>query len=846
MSDDLAPDDRQAWSSTVVLSDGTTARVRPIEPSDAPTLAAFHERQSPDSRYRRFFSPKPTLTDRDLERFTEVDFVDRAALVVEQHGEFIGWASYDRWKNRSDVEVAFQVDDAHQGKGIATLLLEHLAAIARHNGFERFTAQTMADNRAMLTVFSKAGWPVHRRFDSGIIDIDFPLDPTAEFIDSVERREQRADSRAVAQLLLPTSIAVIGASDRANTIGDTLWRHVVANGRIPAYAVNPNRSRIGATTTFASVTDIPDDVGLAIVAVPAEALVATLDECIEKRVRGAIVVTAVDPDELDIAAAVSNARRNGLRIIGPTSMGLASPRPDLELQAALVDVQLPGGNVAVSMQSGTLGSSLLRHAADLDLGLSWFVSLGDKYDVSANDLLQFWEDDAATSVIALYTESLGNPRKFARIARRVSRSRPIVSVRTGAALTDPANATLYRQTGVIEVPTVTALLDTARVFSSQPLPTGPRIAVLSNSRSPAVLAEATLTTAGLEPVAPPQPLSWRSRPDDYEGAVRAALGSPDIDAAIVIHAPPTEHDVNAPSEAIERAADEADKPIVTVMLGAGDGPLRPGSPVPSFAFPEQAAGVLARMVAYAAWLDSEAADDDGVPDGIDRAAADAVIDRMIETGAAGPEEVGNLLASYGVPVLPTRRVASTDAAAAAAEVGYPVAIKAKQRRIGRSVEAGVALDLTDEHDVVSSVEAMTQHLGDDAAMVDVQRMATPGVDLRIRVDDDARLGPIITVGLGGVQADLIGDEVSRLAPVSPTVGRRMVEGTRAAAALDDDALTQVGELIARIAQLASDHSRIDRLDVNPLIVSADGAVVSDATVVLGEAELEEPVRRLDA
>jgi acyl-CoA synthetase (NDP forming)/GNAT superfamily N-acetyltransferase len=836
-------------ASTVVLGDGTSALLRPIAPSDTDALDAFHRRQSAQSRYLRYFSPKPELSAKELEHFTTVDFVDRAAFVVEQHGEFLGWASYERWTNRTDAEVAFHVDDQQRGKGIATLLLEHLAAVAHDNGIERFTAQTLGENRAMLSVFAKAGWPVHRRFESGVVDVDFSLDETAEYIDSVERREQRADSRAVAQLLLPTSIAVIGASDRHASVGATIWKHVASNDHIRVYPVNPHCDTIGGVAAFPSVTDIPDEVVLAVIAVPAAALESTIDECIDKRVRGAVVITAPDPGSIDAEELVGKARRNGLRIVGPASMGLASPRPDASLQAALVDVRLPGGKVAVSLQSGTLGSSLLRQAAELQLGLSWFVSLGDKYDVSANDLLQFWEDDEATQVIAIYTESLGNPRKFARIARRVSQTRPIVSVRTGAALLDPANAALYRQTGLIEVPTVPALLDTARVFATQPLMRGNRVAVISNSRSPSVLAEATLSTAGLTPAPPPVPLSWRSAPGDYDDAIRGALAADDIDALIVIHAPPTEYDVTAPREVIAEACAGADKPVVVVMLGTGDGPLMPDSPIPSFAFPEQAAAVLARVAAYSAWRATEreeAAHLEEVPDGIDRAAADDLIDTMFATGAQGPQEVGALLAAYGITMAPTMKVNADDAVEAADAVGYPVAIKADRRRFGRSVEAGVALDLTTADDVTEAVAAMREHLGSDAEIVNVQPMVAPGVDIRIRVADDERLGPIITVGLGGVQADIIGDEVSRLAPVSPSIGRRMVEATRAAGALDEDELTLVGEIVARVAQLASDHPRIESLDLNPVIVADRCCRVVDATVRLGEADRHEPFRRLDA
>jgi acyl-CoA synthetase (NDP forming)/GNAT superfamily N-acetyltransferase len=836
----------ERWTSTVVLGDGTSAVIRPIEPADADALAGFHARQSPESRYRRYFSPKPALSDAELERFTLVDFVDRAAFVVEEHGEFIAWASYERWKNRTDAEVAFMVDDEHHGKGIATLLLEHLAAVARHNDVTRFTAQTLGDNRGMLAVFAKAGWPVHRRFDSGVIDVDFPLADTTEFIDSVERREQRADSRAIARLLMPSSIAVVGASDAPGTVGHALWTNVAATARCPVYAVNPHHPTIGGDPAFASVSEIPDEVGLAIVAVPASQLVATIGECIEKRIRGAIVVTATRDSDVDVDVLVAHARRNGLRIIGPASMGAASPRLDVALQAALVKVMLPPGRVAISMQSGTLGSSLLRLANSLRLGTSWFVSLGDKGDVSANDLLQFWEDDDATAVIALYTESLGNPRKFARIAGRVSRTRPIVAVRTGAAMLGTANAALYLDTGVIEVPTVTALLDTARVFATQPLMAGDRVAVLTNSHSPGVLATASLAAAGLEVAIPPVQLGWHSGAADYEAAVRAAATDDDVDALVVVHAPPVVDAIGAPVEAIEAGAAHADKPIVAVMLGSGDGPLRPGSDIPSFAFPEQAVAALARVAAYSRWRRLDRDDDASTPERIDPAAAGTLVAEHLASGHMPPDSIRRLLDSYGVSMPPTELVPADAAIRTANAMGYPVAIKALHRHVGRSAEAGVALDLADAADVAESIAIMTDHLGADAARVYVQRMVPPGLDVRIHVTVDDRIGPVITAGLGGVQADVIADESSRLAPISPTVARLLIASTRAATALDEHALDRLAEVLSRIGQLASDHPEIAELDLNPVIVTDVGCQVAGAAVTLRPpTRPDPPVRRLE-
>ena len=603
------------WTSTVVLGDGSAATIRPIEPDDAPALAAFHEQQSAESKYRRFFSPKPTLRDQELERFTNVDFVDRVAFVVEDHGEFVAWASYERLQNRTDAEVAFMVGDDQHGRGIATLLLEHLAAVARTNGIERFTAQTLGDNGAMLAVFSKAGWPVHRRFESGVIDVDFPLADTSEFIDSVERREQRADSTRLHASCSPrrsrSSVHPTCPARSGTPSGPTSARHA----RVPVYAVNPAHETIAGQRAYPSITDVPDDVGLAVIAVPAADLRTTIDACIDRRVRSAVVITAVD-DDVDADELVSHARRNGLRIIGPSSFGIASPRPEVEIQAALVNVDLPPGGVAISMQSGTLAASLLLLADTLHLGLSWFVSLGDKRDISANDLLQFWEDDDATTTIGLYTESLGNPRKFARIARRVSATKPIVSVRTGAALVGAANAALYEQTGVIEVPTVTALLDTLRVFDSQPLMRGDRVAVVSNATSPTVLASGTLEAAGLYIAEPPE-LDWRSDHAAYATAIARALADDDIHAVLVVHAPATFGEVGERVAAIDTAASGADKPVVAVMLGASDGPLGAGSSIPNFSFPEQAAAALGRLAAYSAWRRNEA---DAAPGTTERSA----------------------------------------------------------------------------------------------------------------------------------------------------------------------------------------------------------------------------------
>ncbi|WP_117000595.1 GNAT family N-acetyltransferase [Desertimonas flava] len=833
-----ADDVAARWTSRVVLGDGEAAVVRPMTPADAPALLAFHERQSADSLYRRFFSPKPTLSEAELEHFTNVDFVDRAALVVESHGEFLAWASYERWPGRDDADTAFMVDDAHHGKGIATLLLEHLAAIATSNGIDHFTAEVLADNRPMLAVFSRAGWPLERHYDSGVIEVDFALDETAQFLDSMAKREQRADSRAMARLLMPRTIAVVGATDRPGTVGDALWRNVSSAATGPVYAVNPNRATVGDTPTYARLADIPDDVWLAVVAVPAAALADVLADCAAARVRGAVIATVVDNTDVDITALVADANRAGVRIIGPSSMGVASSRPEIGLQASLVPVRLTPGPIALSLQSGSLGSSVLRRLEQLHLGLSWFVSIGDRSDVSGNDLLQFWDDDENTKVIGLYTETLGNPRRFARIARRVSQRRPIVAVRTGTAASGPSGGALYQRSGLIEVPTVAALLDTLRVLATQPVLHGRNVAVLSNSRSPRTLAEAALVSAGLRPVAAPRPLDWRSTPADYTDAVRAALDDDGVDGVMVIHAPPLQAAIGAPVAEIDAAVEGATKPVTAVLLGATDGPIRRGSSVPGFAFPESAAAVLGRSYAYGHWLDTEAAAAPVTIDGVDDDAVDAVIADALARGPVSGDgrtldvaETDAILRAYGITMPPRMFVPADDAVDAAAEVGYPVAIKARHRHPGRSVDAGVALDLADRVDVVSSVQRMRSALGDHADFVVVQAMTAPGVDLRIRVVADERAGPLVTVGIGGSQADLV-DETPRLAPLSLESAIALLEESRAGMALQR---AEVGsgfviDIILRAAQLAAEHPEIVTLDLNPVIATQDRCCVTDAVI----------------
>ncbi|MFK8024122.1 MAG: GNAT family N-acetyltransferase [Ilumatobacter sp.] len=848
----MSTDAPSPWETTVVLGDGDTAYIRPLTPEDKAELLEFHERQSQESVYRRFFSPKPTLSSQELEHFTTVDMVDRVALAVEVHDELVAWSSYERWPGRNEAEAAFMVDDQQHGRGIATLMLEHLAAIARTNGIERFTAEVLADNRGMLAVFSKAGWPLQRRFDSGVVDLDWELTTTEEFIDTVERREQRADSRAIARLLIPRAIAVVGASDRPGTVGKMLWDNVRATAGVPVYPVNPRLDDLDGRRCYGSLADVPDDAALAVVAVPTRHLESTIDACIRKRMRGAVIVTTVTArDDIDVAALVARSRRNGLRLIGPTSMGVAAFASASRLNATLADGTMPSGGAAFSIQSGSLGGALLRAARDVGLGISWFVSLGDKSDVSANDLLQFWEDDRDTKVIGLYTESLGNPRKFARIARRVSRSKPIVAVRTGAAA-DGASGALYQQAGVIEVPTVQALLDTCRVLESQPPLRGPNVAVVSNSSSPTTLSSAAMRNLGLEPVPSPEPLEWDADEADYDRAIRRAIHDPNVDGVLVIVAPPLPQHSPSMGPTIDAAAAASDKPVVAVQIGDGDGPVAQGASIPNFSFPEQAVATLAHSLAHGRWLALEEQAAPAPARAVDPGRATTLISDALAGDTDDVElDIATtiaLLDAYGIHMAAASPASPADAVEVADRLGYPVAVKAGEREPGRSAQAGIALDLSEADDVTDAVDTMVESLGSRADHLIVQRMTPPGTNVRVRCSHDDRLGVVVGVGYGGVEADVIADVSSRMAPLSPASAAAMLVETKVGEMLagNDVDTSPLVDVVVLAAQLCAEHRDIAELDLNPVLVSDHGATVTDARIRLRDRpDHDGPLRRLD-
>ncbi|MGW6275580.1 bifunctional acetate--CoA ligase family protein/GNAT family N-acetyltransferase [Streptomyces sp. NPDC055060] len=565
------PSDRHAypshWEADVVLRDGGTARIRPITAEDADRLVSFYEQVSDESKYYRFFAPYPRLSAKDVHRFTHHDQVDRVGLAATVGGEFIATVRFDRIDERGmsasapadEAEVAFLVQDAHQGRGVASTLLEHIAAVARERGIRRFAAEVLPANTKMIKVFTDAGYQQKRSFEDGVVRLEFDLEPTDRSLAVQRAREQRAEARSVQRLLTPKSVAVIGVGRTAGGVGRSVLRNLRGagfTGRL--YAVNSafeKGTEVDGVPAHRSVRDIDETVELAVVTVPAERVPQAVAECGERGVLGLVVISAgyaeSGPEGRERQRElVRQARSYGTRILGPNAFGVINTSPDVRLNASLAPHPPERGRIGLFTQSGAIGIALLSGLHRRGAGLSTFVSAGNRADVSGNDVLQYWYEDPDTDVALMYLESIGNPRKFTRLARRAATAKPLVVVQgarhSGIAPTGHAvqatrlpHATvsaLLRQAGVIRVDTVTEMVDAGLLLAGQPLPAGPRVAILGNSESLGLLTYDACVADGLRPL-PPRDLTTGATPADFRAALADALSDDACDAVIVTAIP---------------------------------------------------------------------------------------------------------------------------------------------------------------------------------------------------------------------------------------------------------------------------------------------------------------------
>ncbi|MCU0270257.1 MAG: GNAT family N-acetyltransferase [Acidimicrobiales bacterium] len=891
-----ASDYPDKWEADVVLSDGGTLHLRPIRSDDYQAHRDFIARLSPQTMYFRFFGPRRELTEEETTHFTTVDYRERMAFAAFLGEEMVGVARYERLGDDDVAEVAFVVDDAQQGRGLGTLLLEHLVAAARQQGITRFVAETLPDNRKMLSVFRDAGYRLTERYEDGVVHLSWSIEPTEEATARIESREHIADVLSIRRILAPRSVAVIGASHEPGTIGYHLFLNLLEGGFDgPVYPVNLHARHVASVPTYPTVLDVPDEVDLAVIALPAEAVLDAVEQCARKEVKGLVVVSAGFGETGPVGAELEHrvlaaARGNGMRLVGPNCIGVANSA--VGLNATFAPVQPPPGRVAFMSQSGALGIALLEWADRAGLGISSFASIGNKADVSGNDLLQYWEDDDGTDVILMYLESFGNPRKFSRIARRVSQRKPIVAVKSGrtiagsraatshtaaAASPDVAVAALFHQAGVIRVDTLDELLAVAQILSSQPLPAGNRVAIAGNSGGPGILAADACAGAGLDvatlsehtraalrdllgpnaAVGNPVDMIASAGADRYETALQLLLDDPGVDALIVIYTPPLVTRAEEVADAIARVAVGATKPIVANFLASIEPPAvfratGEHRRIPSFSSPEPAAIALGRVARYSDWRRRDRGE---VPDldDIDRQEARAVVDGAL--AAAPPEgcwldaDVSiRLLEAYGIPLMPVRRAESADVAAAIAEeLGVPVALKAASGAlVHKSDVGGLRLDLRTPQQVRDAYIAMQTLVGETLGGIVLQPMAEPGIETIVGVVQDPSFGPLVMFGMGGIATELLADRGFRILPLTDVDAAEMVRSLRASPLLsgyrgspgvDTEALE---ELLVRVGLLAGEIPEVVELDLNPVVATADGVLAIDVKVHLRPVEPGHP------
>ncbi|TXJ76705.1 GNAT family N-acetyltransferase [Streptomyces lavendulae] len=860
----------------MVLRDGGTARIRPITVDDADRLVHFYEQVSDESKYYRFFAPYPRLSAKDVHRFTHHDFVDRVGLAATVGGEFIATVRYDRIGAggapasgpADEAEVAFLVQDAHQGRGVASALLEHIAAVARERGIRRFAAEVLPANNKMIKVFTDAGYTQKRSFEDGVVRLELDLEPTDRALAVQYAREQRAEARSVQRLLAPGSVAVIGVGRAPGGVGRSVLANIRDAGYEGAlYAVNKafpeDLAEVEGVAAYRCVRDVEGPVDLAVVAVPAEYVPAVVAECGEHGVQGLVVLSAgyaeSGPEGRERQRAlVRQARAYGMRIIGPNAFGVINTAADVRLNASLAPEMPRPGRIGMFAQSGAIGIALLsrlhRRGGGVTgtTGVSTFVSAGNRADVSGNDVLQYWYEDPDTDVVLMYLETIGNPRKFTRLARRTAAAKPLVVVQgTGTApqghavratrLPYATVSALLRQAGVIRVDTITELVDAGLLLARQPLPAGPRVAILGNSESLGVLTYDRCLAEGLRP-ARPLDLTTGATPEDFHRALSAALADDTNDSVVVTAIPAIGEASPGDAELAEAlrsaAAGVPGKPVLVVhvelgglaealsaaastapqavdkALGAAGAERVPATgpdPVPATATPdghpattpapppegtrlipaypaaERAVRALAEAVRYGQWR-REAADPGRVPEyeDIDEKGAARLIGELLERGEGltiPDAQTCELLAKYGIQV---RRALPAptpeDAVEAARALGYPVALKATAPHLRHRADlGGVRLDLSDEEQLRRAYAELSELFGKPEELRPVvQGMAPRGVDTVVRTVIDPAAGAVLSFGLAGAASQLLDDTAHRLIPVTDRDATSLVRAIRTA------------------------------------------------------------------
>lgn len=900
------------WEADVVLRDGSTTHLRPIRPEDADALQRFHVGQSERSIYLRFFAVMERLSDRDLQRFTHVDYVDRAALVAvrprqadeaapegadaDAEEDIIGVARYDR-TGPTEAEVAFNIADAAQGRGLGSVLLEHIAAAARERGIHRFVAEVLPQNGKMLAVFREAGFALRQHVEDGVITVALELDPTARSRAVMADREHRAEARSMESLLKAAGVVVLGpwgkGTDRP--VDFLLAERVLGNlTRAPGIRVavvgGPADVPPGVER-YESIKKVPGPVDLAVLALPPEAAIAAVRKLARLQVRGLVVLSAGYGERGPEGVAkqrelVRAARAEGMRVIGPASYGLIGGDGERRLAATLAPELPHVDGIGLFCQSAPMAVPMIGSIIGRGLGVSSFLSSGHRADVSGNDMMQYWQDDSSTRVACLYLESIGNPRKFTRIARRLASSKPVVVVTVGTShVVPPGHAVrasrvprgvlseILRQSGVIRAANVHHLADIALLLAHQPLPAGPRVGVLASSAALAALVAEAASTAGMV-VSASDFLPEDADDERTRTAVEALYAGNACDMVVLAQLPVVSRR-NAKLLALVAAeAARTGRTTVANVIGlrgltdelcttmpprAGE---EDGEPrrcyVPAFTTADDAVAALGSVMRYARWR----ASDRGTlvqPAGIEAAKARTLVEGLLEAAPDGvdldPDQLAELLGYYGIRLWPAREVRTPDEAVAAAnELGWPVALKSTATSMRHRPDlGGVRLGIANEAELRADFEAMRRTLAavPDAAQapLEVQPMASTGVAVVIRSMEDHLYGPLLSFALAG-DAERLGDVSYRVPPVTDEDISAMVRSVKAAPMLfgyqgaPDVDIKALEDLLARVAVMADDTPELRRLELYPVVVGEHGLAVLTAVARVEDTQRADAERRV--
>jgi len=889
-----------AYASDARLKDGLTVHLRPIRPEDTARMLQMWSRLSPETIRLRFFGPR-SMDESQMRYFTEVDYEHRFALVAETAGRIVGVSRFDILDESEGLgrvaEFAVLVEDAEQGRGIGTVLLRGLVEPANDLGVTGFVGDVLRENARMLRMLRDAGLAPAFTDAGGVVSTSFSSTPTETFLSTGDEQDRQAAVAALRAVFTPRSIAVVGASRDPATIGGLVFDNLL-RGRYdgPVYPVNPSAEHVQSVPAYKSVSDCPTVPELILVCVPAPLVEPVVHDAARLGAKAAVIISSnfSEAGEEGVARErqlMETVRCHGIRVLGPNCMGVLNANPAVRMNATFSQVFPPPGRVAFSSQSGALGLAILAAAQRLGLGLSSFASVGNKADISGNDLLQYWESDDDTDVILLYLESFGNPRKFGRLARRIGRSKPIAAVKSGRtsageraasshtgalAAGDVAVEALFRQAGVIRTETMEELFNVATVLANQPVPSGNRVAILTNGGGPGILAADACESNGLSVpeldastveqlraflpaeagVRNPVDMVASATAQSYGRALRILSADPNVDALLVIFVPPVvtkpgdvAHEMASAQADINAARGQQGLPIVSVFMSETGIPEELGAErIPSFRFPEDAARALGHAARYGRWRARPLGNVVSIDDA-DVAAARGVVAEAF----AGHDEPNvwldapqteRLLSAFGITTARTRVVASPEEAAAAqVEMDAAVAVKAAAP-VHKTELGGVRLGLRRPEQVADAVRQIAGDL-ERAGRSDlvgagfvVQEMVGDGVEMVVGVTHDRTFGPILLMGMGGTLVELLADVSVRIHPLTDIDvddmltslrGYPLLTGYRGSTPVDTDALKG---LLFRVSAMVEDVGEIDELDLNPVFVRRRGLAAVDARVKL--------------